>query len=894
MACPDDDDLSNFLAGRISSEMAVAIASHVASCRSCEALVEVLGSGSAATLAAPDTRPDDSSDARAGDSVGGYVLQQRVGAGGMGVVWEAYDPDLDRPVALKVMRGAAAHLRARFEQEVRITARLQHPSIVNVFEAGSWRGEPYYVMKLVRGESLDKRLAGCARLDDRLALLPAVITVVDAIAYAHGARVIHRDLKPDNVVLGEFGEAVVIDWGLAKPLDDHDATRPGFAAGSHDGATAAGAVIGTPAYMPPEQARGEPVDAHADVYALGAILYFLLAGHRPYAEAAGDHVVSSVLAGPPAPLPASVPRDLAAIVGKAMARDPAERYASARELADDLKRFQTGQLVASHRYSAAQLIARWLRRHRAAVAVGGVALVVLAVTSVAGIRRILDEKQRATEQQERAEQQRGEAEKLLTFMLVDLREQLAPLGKVAVLERIAQQAEAYFESPRAAEGDPHVRFEALVALSDVRTKKGHSDESLSLLRRAQELARAGVVSAPRDVRWRSAIVETDAKIGAILVDRGDLPGGIAAYRDGLAIAQQIAAEARSDAHDRDVSQQHSLVGSGLALQGDIAGALAEYRETLAIDEDLVKRAPADGARRRELALVHTKLADMLSVRGELATSIAEQRAAVEIMQKLVADDPSATAHARDLGVFRGRLGGLLDLAGQHADAVAEDRGALAILRHAAEREPEDEQIRGYLASSELYLAGDIDHDAPAEALALAREALAIRTRQVASDPTNLEWQQHLLAAEGQVATSLRLTDHPGEALDHARASLALNQHLVEQNPTNTELKGLLVGSYSMLGELLAHLAKYDEALAMQRAGLKVADELVAADPQRADWQRDLADRHASIADVLALTDRAAAAPEYREALAIVERLAAAQPNNAEWPPMIAELRSHLK
>ncbi|MDB4960359.1 MAG: High-affnity carbon uptake protein Hat/HatR [Myxococcales bacterium] len=133
-----------------------------------------------------------------GDSVGGYVLQQRVGAGGMGVVWEAHDPKLDRTVAIKLMRDAVPHLRTRFDQEVKITARLQHPSIVNIFEAGTWRDEPYYVMKLVRGESLESKLRA-PDLASRLALLPSITAVVDAVAYAHGARVIHRDLKPENI-----------------------------------------------------------------------------------------------------------------------------------------------------------------------------------------------------------------------------------------------------------------------------------------------------------------------------------------------------------------------------------------------------------------------------------------------------------------------------------------------------------------------------------------------------------------------------------------------------------------------------------------------------------------------------------------------------------------------
>jgi serine/threonine protein kinase len=211
-------------------------------------------------------------------------------------------------------------------------------------------------MKFISGKSsLRDVIAAAGTLDERLGLLPNVIALAEAMAYAHSLGIIHRDLKPANVLVGAFGETVVIDWGLAKDLnapDEWGAAGAGTSA-STSGAvplTVIGAVMGTPSYMPPEQASGEPVDQRADVYAVGAMLYEVLAGVPPYHGGTAD-----VVNRPPTPVEAvqpGAPPDLAAIVRKAMARRPEDRYPSAGELAKDLRHFQTGRAVSARRYSA--------------------------------------------------------------------------------------------------------------------------------------------------------------------------------------------------------------------------------------------------------------------------------------------------------------------------------------------------------------------------------------------------------------------------------------------------------------------------------------------------------------------------------------------------------------
>ena len=369
-----------------------------------------------------------------------FTIGGEIARGGMGRVVRAYDARLRRQVAIKELLADAPDLRLRFEREALITAGLQHPSIVNIIEAGRFAdGRPFYAMKLVTGRPLDAVVASARTFEARLALLPNVIAVADALAYAHSRRVIHRDLKPANVLVGEFGETVVIDWGLAKDLAATEpavtastttkpdapvqvteetmpaplARPPSESPGASSGETVAGAVMGTPAYMPPEQAAGRPVDERADVYSLGAMLYQTLAGGPPYTGRSSDAILGAVLAAAPLPLERREPRvppDLRAIVAKAMARDPADRYPTAREFAEDLKRFQTGALVGARQYSMVARVARWIRRHLVTVGLSVAFLVTLAVVGGVALLKIMKSNQDAIDQRNVAEAQRQRAE----------------------------------------------------------------------------------------------------------------------------------------------------------------------------------------------------------------------------------------------------------------------------------------------------------------------------------------------------------------------------------------------------------------------------------------------------------------------------------------------------
>ena len=356
---------------------------------------------------------------------GGYQVGQLLGRGGMGAVLQAEDSSIQRQVAMKVvLRGDSTGDVLRFIHEARITGQLEHPNIIPVHTLGSdEHGQPFYTMKLVRGATLHQALRDLSRGEEgavRTHTLPALLTifqkVCDAIRFAHSQNVIHRDLKPDNIMLGDFGEVLVMDWGLAKKIGPPEQSASAEEAPSADSEelqdgidyradanTMTGAILGTPQYMPPEQASGnmELLDERADIYSLGAILYHTLTLQPPIIADTAEHLLQKVISGDiltpkvavrnkqrhsapdsqtvavPTPdgddestgalphLPAGkIPASLEAVVLKAMSHEPENRYPTVAALQKDITAYQNGFATTAEHAGILKLLYLFIKRHR--------------------------------------------------------------------------------------------------------------------------------------------------------------------------------------------------------------------------------------------------------------------------------------------------------------------------------------------------------------------------------------------------------------------------------------------------------------------------------------------------------------------------------------------------
>lgn len=486
-----------------------------------------------------------------------------VGQGAMGEVRAVLDRKLGRVVAKKTARddGPTA---ARLAREVAIVASLEHPGIVPLYDHGEGPdGRPWYTMRLVRGETLARVLAQTCDPAGRLALVRRVAAAAQAVAAAHRADVVHRDLKPSNVMLGEDGATLVVDWGLARRADTEELPLDQTSQTLAPRLTVAGSILGTLAFMSPEQARGERVDARADVFALGAILYEVLTGRLAFPE--GPLVSELDLA----PL-SKAPPDLTAVVRRALAPLDA-RYPSAAELASDLERFLDGRLVEAHHYSPLQRLSRLWRARRATVLAAVVAMLAIAATAAIAFVRVSSARDEAERSDRRTREALARADESNARLIVRLASEHARAGRRAEAERLLA---------RAPMSDP----EALgwrVAFGNARPRiqgaRPIPEECTSLVSRGHTLACAGagsiwVVDAEGREAWRVASTARRVELawaGATL---------LVASEKGVEV---LDVAGRSILTHRVAVARGSLVGSPDGAAAAVAGAAVVHWPTAA-------------------------------------------------------------------------------------------------------------------------------------------------------------------------------------------------------------------------------------------------------------------------------------------------------------------------
>jgi WD40 repeat protein len=439
-----------------------------------------------------------------------YRVEHLHARGGLGEILVARDEALHREVALKVLQPGRAHdpdSRGRFLREADITSQLEHPGVVPVYGLGqTGDGSPVYAMRFIRGETF---FEAARRFHEAIPpggelgwrrpifqqLLQRFLAVCNTVAYAHSRDILHRDLKPSNILLGEYGETLVVDWGLAKSLPAAGTdTDPAAGTAGGPAETQAGAVVGTPAYMPPEQAAGNwgQVGTASDIYSLGSTLYLLLTGEPPFQDVQIHDVLAKVRQGdfpPPRQRHRHVPPALEAICLKAMARRPQDRYPTALAMADDLERWLADEPVSAWPEPCVVACRRWLVRHSGRATAAAVALVALAL--LAGVTAVLKTaNDRERWQRELAESRAAEARKereLAEVRAADARQELARADRENYLFRINRASRDWWarEPDRARqrleECNPELRQWEWFHLKrccrgDVLTLRGHSSE----------------------------------------------------------------------------------------------------------------------------------------------------------------------------------------------------------------------------------------------------------------------------------------------------------------------------------------------------------------------------------------------------------------------------------
>ncbi len=589
-----------------------------------------------------------------------------LGRGGIGRVLVAYDAFMGREVALKELlpthapgepgTASTRSLEARFLREARLTGQLEHPAIVPLFEVTRRRdGSLFYTMQRVRGRTLAEALESAGSLPKRLELLPAVLTVCQAVAYAHSRGVVHRDVKPQNVMLGPYGRTFLLDWGLARVRGKDDPRGKELKlAPDLTGDQVVPGAIGTPSYMSPEQAQGkvEEIDERSDVWGLGAVLYQLVTGDPPYDGTHPMEVVAKILRDPvvsAAQRQPKAPKELLAIISKCLQKERAQRYPSAAFVAQDLEAFLTGRYVSAHEYSSWEMVKRFAQRQRAPLAVAAVALLVVGGVFAQSYRTLKHE--------------RDQARSFAGVFVHEVADHLEPIpeSRPLVEKLIARSLEYYRQSASVTRG---------------------RDERLETARGAWRLSQLAYRVGRLDDAERAERLGLDelAPLSSTRNPDGEVMGLRALILAGLA-------DLESDRGQNEPAEQHLAEGRAL---------LEEARARHLDHPDLWEAESRNFTRSAMFALD----------RNDTARAKADLEAASEAATRLYGAQPNDEVAVRLAGILSSR-GNVEQTRGELEAARVSYQRVLGMLEQVHERSPGNGQVALLLAEAH-YFIGSLD------------------------------------------------------------------------------------------------------------------------------------------------------------------------------------------
>lgn len=754
-----------------------------------------------------------------------YTKSRLHASGGIGRVWLARDASLGREVALKELRPErAGHPKvwARFLREAQITGQLEHPGIVPIYEMGrrSDDRQPFYTMRFVRGRTLaeaatsyhERKARGEAGPLEFRELLVAFVGVCNAVAYAHSRGVLHRDLKPQNVVLGAFGEVIVLDWGLAKVLGQpEDEAEPLHLSGDHqEDATIQGQALGTPAYMAPEQAEGrlDLLGTASDVYGLGAILYQLLTGKAPFTGGETEDLLRRVVHEAPARpklVAADVPPALDAACMKALAKKPSERYANVKELQSDVQHWLADEPIAVYREPFLVRAGRIARRHRTGVAVAAALLITGA--AALGVTTILVNQQRS-----RAERERERAEENFQF------------SRKAVDEMYTQVAEKWLAQESRMEP---VQREFLVKALSFYEKFAEPEGS------------------SREVRLDAA--SAARRVGAIHHRLGDTSAADAAFRRSIDILRKLASE------NPDAAVRVELLQSVNKYAWELWAVGKKPEDLLREAEELGESLAANGGptiAREELALAYSVEAIVDMACGRFADA-EKAHSKARPLRKAIADEVPNLEHREAVGRSHYHYARLLTRIGRYRQAQEEFASAVETASKVIRDYPREPRPRVELANDLIEEAGLFSLMGRAkEAETDLRRGLAICEALVVDFPSVTEYKELLAAIRRDLASLLNDKRQFDDARKAYLKAIQEGEDLVKESPDVVSYRWNLCVHLSGLMSLEWSAGRITDAMAPALRALEIAEHISAKAPVRVDYRALVAHRRFEIGDLL--------------------------------------------
>lgn len=739
----------------------------------------------------------------AGRALGPYVLERPLGQGGMGTVWLARRADgrFDGQVAVKFLTaGLLGQGNAgRFAREGQILGRLSHPHIARLLDAGVHQAnQPYLVLEYVDGQPVD---IYCRQL--RLGVEARVrlfLDVLAAVAHAHARLILHRDLKPSNILVTRDGDVKLLDFGIAKLLDDASQAADGAAA--TELTRRAGSAF-TPQYAAPEQVQQADVTTATDVYALGVLLYLLLGGSHPTADDTQTQLdrlkavvelvprrLSDVAARQPDEAIARQARalrgDLDTIVAKALKKAPGERYLNAQALADDLQRWLAHEPISARPDSRLYVLGRFVRRHRLPVAFGTAA--VLALVTLTTVSVLQAHRAEAAEQQ--AQARRHQAEDLLSYMLGEFADKLRPIGRLELLDNVGAKSLSFLAED--AEAGPLARMQrakALTVIGEVRVSKRELDAAIEPLTAANALLQGDPPQPEMLAAWRKAQGQAAFWLGHVhYTQRRFAKAKLALdrYRD---VSQRwLQAMPQDDDARAEVGYAENNLGSLALDQGHLAEAEQSFRQSVALKQAVLQRKPDDAVLTAEWSDSLSWLGSTLAQRGRHVQAEAVFRQALTTAEALCERYPADRGWLKNLGSSAYALGDLLLKAGRKEEAASMFGRAVRTFGSLRDIDPKDRAAVYRLIRAEAGLLRSLARPPSESAVAALQQRLA----ELEAGKLSPRW--HPLRAELSQMRAAALLARAGAAVarDSLQATLKLLQAAQAGAPQDLNLRQSLL------------------------------------------------------------------------------------------------------